>query len=307
MIAVLQKITYIYAWYLYSINKMNSLLFINWDIDPVIFSIGSVKLQYYGLIFVTGLALCYYIIGHIYKKEKIYSSNAMEKLFLYAVLGIFVGARLGHCLFYDFEYFSSHIIEIFIPFKENANGVYEYEGYRGLASHGGAIGLFIAMLLYSRSVHIPFPKIIDIIAILAPLGGAFIRISNLMNSEIIGRPTDLPWAFIFKRVDDLPRHPSQLYESISYLVIFLIAYLLYKYRGQLFKIGSYFYFGLSISGIFLMRFLLEFTKENQKSFEDALSFNMGQLLSIPFILIGVILVIKNVVNVRKSQTNRYHF
>ena len=163
------------------------------------------------------------------------------------------------------------------------------------------------MLLYSRSVHIPFPKIIDIIAILAPLGGAFIRISNLMNSEIIGRPKDLPWAFIFKRVDDLPRHPSQLYESISYLVIFLIAYLLYKYRGQLFKIGSYFYFGLSISGIFLMRFLLEFTKENQKSFEDALSFNMGQLLSIPFILIGVILVIKNVVNVRKSQTNRYHF
>ena len=203
---------------------MNMILYVNWDIDPVIFSLGSVKLQYYGLIFVTGLVLCYYIIGHIYKKENIYTPDAMEKLFIYAVLGIFGGARLGHCLFYDFEYFSSHIIEIFIPFKENANGVYEFIGYKGLASHGGAIGLFISMLLYSRKVHIPFSKIIDIIAILAPLGGAFIRISNLMNSEIIGRPTDLPWAFIFTQVDDLPRHPSQLYESLCYFIIFLIAY-----------------------------------------------------------------------------------
>lgn len=166
---------------------MNGMLYINWNIDPVIFSIGPVKIQYYGLIFVTGLVLCSYIIGHICKKENIYSPDAMEKLFIYGILGIFVGARLGHCLFYDFEYFSSHIVEIFIPFKENVNGVYEFIGYKGLASHGGAIGLFIAMLLYSRKVHIPFSKIIDIIAILAPLGGAFIRISNLMNSEIIGR------------------------------------------------------------------------------------------------------------------------
>ena len=279
---------------------MNMILYVNWDIDPVIFSLGSVKLQYYGLIFVTGLVLCYYIIGHIYKKENIYTPDAMEKLFIYAIIGIFGGARLGHCLFYDFEYFSSHIIEIFIPFRENANGVYEFIGYKGLASHGGAIGLFISMLLYSRKVHIPFSKIIDIIAILAPLGGAFIRISNLMNSEIIGRPTNLPWAFIFRQVDDLPRHPSQLYESISYFLIFLVAYSLYKYKGHLFKIGSYFYFGLSIFAIFLMRFILEFTKENQKSFEDSLSFNMGQLLSVPFILIGIILVIKNIVNVRKK-------
>ncbi|WP_300729362.1 prolipoprotein diacylglyceryl transferase [uncultured Bacteroides sp.] len=276
------------------------MLYINWDIDPVIFSIGQVKLQYYGLIFVTGLALCYYIIGSIYKKENIYTSNAMEKLFVFAIIGIFGGARLGHCLFYDFEYFSSHIIEIFIPFRENAEGVYEFIGYKGLASHGGTIGLFIAMLLYSRKVHIPFSKIIDIIAILAPLGGAFIRISNLMNSEIIGRPTNVPWAFIFKQVDDLPRHPSQLYESLSYFLIFLVVYLLYKYKRQLFKIGSYFYFGLSIFAIFFMRFVLEFTKENQKSFEDSLSFNMGQLLSIPFILVGAILVIKNVVNVCKK-------
>lgn len=277
---------------------MNMILYVNWDIDPVIFSLGSVKLQYYGLIFVTGLVLCYYIIGHIYKKENIYTPDAMEKLFIYAVLGIFGGARLGHCLFYDFEYFSSHIIEIFIPFKENANGVYEFIGYKGLASHGGAIGLFISMLLYSRKVHIPFSKIIDIIAILAPLGGAFIRISNLMNSEIIGRPTDLPWAFIFTQVDDLPRHPSQLYESLCYFIIFLIAYSIYK--RHLFKIGSYFYFGLSIFAIFFVRFLLEYTKENQKGFEDSLFFNMGQLLSIPFILIGIILIARNVMIIRKK-------
>ena len=281
---------------------MNPILYINWDIDPVIFSLGPVKIQYYGLIFVTGLVICYYIIGHIYKKEKIYTPDAMEKLFIYAVIGIFGGARLGHCLFYDFEYFSSHIIEIFIPFRENANGVYEFIGYKGLASHGGAIGLFIAMLLYSRKVHIPFPKIIDIIAILAPLGGAFIRISNLMNSEIIGRPTDLPWAFIFRYVDDLPRHPSQLYESISYFIIFLIAYSLYKYKGQLFKVGSYFYFGFSIFAIFLMRFLLEYTKENQKGFEDSMFFNMGQVLSIPFIVLGLYLILRSYIQSSKITT-----
>lgn len=268
---------------------------IDWDVNREIFSIGPIKIQYYGLIFVTGLVLCYYIIGSIYKKENIYTPNAMEKLFIYGVLGIFGGARLGHCLFYDFEYFSSHIIEIFIPFKENVNGGYEFIGYKGLASHGGAIGLFISMLLYSRKVHIPFSKIIDIIGILAPLGGAFIRISNLMNSEIIGRPTNVPWAFIFRQVDDLPRHPSQLYEALSYFFIFLVGYFLYKYKGNLFRIGTYFYFGFSLFSIFLMRFLLEYTKENQKHFEDALSFNMGQLLSIPFILVGIILIIKNII------------
>ena len=285
---------------------MNTILYINWDIDPVIFSLGPVKIQYYGLIFITGLVICYYIIGHIYKKEKIYTPEAMENLFIYAVIGIFGGARLGHCLFYDFEYFSSHIIEIFIPFRENANGVYEFIGYKGLASHGGAIGLFLAMLLYSRKVHtlsnIPFPKIIDIIAILAPLGGAFIRISNLMNSEIIGRPTDLPWAFIFRYVDDLPRHPSQLYESISYFIIFLIAYSLYKYKRQLFKVGSYFYFGFSIFAIFLMRFLLEYTKENQKGFEDSMFFNMGQVLSIPFIVLGLYLILRSYMQSSKITT-----
>ena len=279
---------------------MNNILYINWDIDPVIFSIGPVKIQYYGLIFVTGLVLCYYIICHIFKKENIYTPDAMDKLFIYGVLGIFIGARLGHCLFYDFEYFSSHILEIFIPFRENAEGVYEFIGYKGLASHGGAIGLFIAMLLYSRKVHIPFSKVIDIIAILAPLGGAFIRISNLMNSEIIGRPTNLPWAFIFRQVDDLPRHPSQLYESLCYFLIFLVSYLLYKYKRDVFKIGSYFYFGLCIFAIFIVRFLLEFTKENQSYFEDSLFFNMGQLLSIPFVLVGAILVIRNILNARKN-------
>lgn len=281
---------------------MNYMLYINWDIDPEIFSIGPVKFQYYGLIFVTGLVLCYYIIGFIYKKEDIYTPDAMEKLFIYGILGIFGGARLGHCLFYDFEYFSSHIIEMFIPFRENAKGVYEFIGYKGLASHGGAIGLFVSMLLYSRKVHIPFSKVIDIIAILAPLGGGFIRISNLMNSEIIGHPTNLPWAFIFKRIDDLPRHPSQLYESLSYFLIFLAIYFFYKYKRNLFKIGSYFYFGLSIFAIFCMRFLLEYTKENQKSFEDSLLLNMGQLLSIPFMLAGIILIAKNIINIcRKSN------
>lgn len=280
---------------------MNYLLHVYWDVNPEIFGIGPIKIHYYGLFFVIGLVLCYFIIGLIYKKENIFTSYAMDRLFIYGILGIFLGARIGHCLFYDFEYYSSHIIEIFIPFSEKANGSYEFIGYKGLASHGGAIGLFISMLLYSRKVHIPFSKIIDIIAILAPLGGAFIRISNLMNSEIIGRPTNLSWAFIFSRVDDLPRHPSQLYESLSYFLIFFTVYLLYRYKRNLFKIGSYFYFGFSIFSIFIMRFLLEYTKENQKSFEDNLSINMGQLLSIPFLVIGFILIMKNLLIVYKNK------
>ena len=123
-----------------------------------------------------------------------------------------------------------------------------------------------------------------------------------MNSEIIGRPTDLPWAFIFRYFDDLPRHSSQLYESISYFIIFLIAYSLYKYKGQLFKVGSYFYFGFSIFAIFLMRFLLEYTKENQKGFEDSMFFNMGQVLNIPFIVLGLYLILHSYIQSSKETT-----
>lgn len=159
-----------------------------------------------------------------------------------------------------------------------------------MASHGGTVGLIIAMMLYSKKYSIRLLKIFDLIAIVAPLGGAFIRLSNLMNSEMIGVPTNLPWAFIFKRVDSIPRHPAQLYEAISYFIIFFILLLLY--RRHTVKIGNGFYFGLSIFLIFTMRILIEFLKIDQVEFEKGMVLNMGQILSIPFIILGLFFTLK---------------
>lgn len=227
--------------------------------------------------------------------------QAHESLFSYALIGILVGARLGHCIFYDFDYYSQHILEIFLPIQKGPDGVYHFVGFAGLASHGGGIGLVIMLLLYSRKFSIPFMKVLDAIAIVLPLGGVFIRLANLMNSEIIGTPTNVPWGFIFRQVDDLPRHPAQLYEAISYFVIFLLIYFIYK--KDIFKIGKGFYFGISILLIFIMRILIEFIKVDQVEFEHGMSMNMGQLLSIPFVLLGLFFIGKSILEKSKMKTS----
>ncbi|MDR6919243.1 MULTISPECIES: prolipoprotein diacylglyceryl transferase [Chryseobacterium] len=268
-----------------------NLLYINWDVDPEIINIFGFPLKYYGLLFFAGLVLCYMILKKIYKEEKL-SNQAHEALFSYAVIGILAGARLGHCLFYDFDYYSQHPLEIILPIQKGPDGAYFFSGYAGLASHGGGIGLIIMLLIYARKYSIKFMKILDIIAIATPLAGGFIRLANLMNSEIIGTPSNAPWAFIFRRVDDIPRHPAQLYEAISYFLIFSLVYFIYK-KGM-FKVGKGFYFGISSLLIFVMRLLIEFIKVDQVSFEQGMSLNMGQLLSIPFILLGLFFVIKSI-------------
>lgn len=275
-------------------------LYINWDFDSEIINIFGFPLKYYGLLFVCGLLLCMQILKGVFKNENI-NDSAREALFIYGIIGIFVGARLGHCLFYDFEYYSKNILEIILPIKKTLNGDYKFIGYAGLASHGGTVGLIVSLYLYSKKYEIKYLKILDIIAIVAPLGATFIRLANLMNSEMIGNPTTMPWAFIFKNVDNIPRHPAQLYEAISYLLIFIIVFSIYKTRNV--SLGNGFLFGLAITLIFIMRILIEFVKINQVEFEDGMKLNMGQILSIPFIIIGMFFVLKNKIKGRIVNIN----
>lgn len=242
--------------------------------------------------------LCVFILKWIFKNENI-SSDKLDTLTLYGVISIFVGARLGHCLFYDPLYYFNHPLEMLLPIQQTDNGEYKFTGYQGLASHGGAVGLIIALILYSRKTQESILNTIDLIGVVAPLGCCFIRLGNLMNSEMIGIPTNVSWAFIFEHEDNLPRHPAQLYEAISYFVVFLVIFCLYK--KSRYKLHSGFFFGLSISLIFVARFFIEFVKERQVPFEEKMQFNMGQLLSIPFILVGFGFVIYGLMKTKRIK------
>jgi len=277
-----------------------TVLYINWDFDSEIINFFGFPIKYYGLLFASGLLLCMYVLKGIFKTEKL-EESAHEALFVYGIIGIFVGARLGHCLFYDFEYYSKNLLEIILPFQKTLNGDYTFTGFTGLASHGGTIGLIISLYLYSKKYKISYLKILDLIAIVAPLGATFIRLANLMNSEMIGNPTTLPWAFVFKNVDNIPRHPAQLYEAISYILIFVFILSIYKINRI--TLGNGFLFGLSITLIFLMRIVIEFLKINQVEFEEGMFLNMGQLLSVPFIIIGLFFVLRSFKQ-EKSQLDR---
>jgi phosphatidylglycerol:prolipoprotein diacylglycerol transferase len=258
--------------------------YIHWNPDPEIVNIFGISIRYYGLLFVGGLILCIYILGWIFKKENI-PSQSLEKLSIYGMIGILAGARLGHCLFYEPSYYLSHPLEMILPISFPPDGGIKFIGYQGLASHGGALGLLIALYFYSRKTKHSMIDTIDLIAVVAALECGFIRLGNFMNSEIIGIPTTKPWGVIFERVDNVPRHPAQLYEAISYFIIFTIMMILYKKMRDRLKNG--FFFGLATVLFFTARFIIEFVKENQVGFEDGMTFNMGQLLSLPYIFVGI--------------------
>ncbi len=260
---------------------------IEWNIDPeIVMLFGVFPLRYYGILFVTGLLLGYGIVKRIYISESVPTEN-LEKLSTYLFIGILVGARLGHCLFYDFAYFSQHPIEIFLPFKIT-DGNWHFTGFTGLASHGGSIGAILAILLYYYKSNTSLLWIMDRIAIGAPITAAFIRLGNFMNSEIYGKPTGGDFGVIFVRDDMIPRHPTQLYEAFSYLIIFGLLWYCYKKTNLIRHKG--FILGLLFALLFSARLLLEIFKENQVAFEDGMALNMGQLLSIPFIGIGITLI-----------------
>jgi len=250
--------------------------YIHWNVNPEIFTIGDWGPRWYGMLFALGFVFGYYIMLKFFKEENI-KQEVLDSLTMYIFLGTLIGARLGHCLFYEPSYYLKHPIEILMVWKG------------GLASHGAAIGILISLYLFIRKFKKSFLWIMDRSMVVIPLALFFIRMGNLMNSEIYGHVTTMPWGFIFERNHEtLPKHPTQLYEGLSYLSIFILMYILFtktnikKYNGLL--------FGLSFVLLFTARFIIEFVKENQVLFEEKMIINMGQILSIPFILVGFLMI-----------------
>ena len=253
---------------------------IHWDVSPIIFEIGFLKLRWYGLLFALGFFIGYYIMEWIFKLEN-KPAKDLESLTLTMVLSTVIGARLGHCLFYAPGHYLSNPIEI----------LKVWEG--GLASHGAAIGILLGLFLFvrKRSDNYTYLWILDRISIVIALAGVFIRLGNLFNSEIVGKEADVPWAFVFERLgDNIPRHPTQIYESLSYLLIAILLFITYNSKRENTKPGLV--FGLFLVLLWGARFGIEFFKENQEAFEAGMALNMGQLLSIPLILVGFFLIFR---------------
>ncbi len=272
-----------------------SLSLATWNVDPEIFRIGDFAVRYYGVFFAVGMIISYQFMKRIFGREQV-EIKYLDKLLIYIAIGTVVGARLGHCLFYDFAYYSQHPLEIILPIAK-VDGSYHFVGFMGLASHGGAIGVLISLALFCKKYKVNLLKLLDRLVIAIPITGAFIRFGNFMNSEIYGKPTDSVFGIVFLRDDTLARHPTQLYEAFAYLAVTVILYVLYQkkyggYKGLL--------FGLFLVLMFTARFILEYFKEDQVDFEKGMLFNMGQLLSIPFMVVGLALVIWSL---RKPKDN----
>ena len=289
------------------------LAFIHWNIAPEAFTVFGIPVRYYGLLFVGGFIAAFQFLEWLYKREKI-PYQKLSQLATYAIIGSFAGARLGHCLFYEPDYFLYHPLEMLLPIGYDENRKMIFQAYTGLASHGGAFGILLAMLVYKWRTKEDLLPLLDRILIATPLACGFIRMANFFNSEIIGYPTDVPWAIVFEQVDMQPRHPAQLYEAIFYFSLFVVMFLLYKRKGLSTsavtlslpertsvqagvvegppKIKTGFYFALCIIALFTFRFFVEFIKERQVGFEENLPIDMGQILSIPFVVLGIWILVK---------------
>ena len=263
---------------------MNMLLSVHWHVNPILFHIGSLEIRWYGLLFVSGFVIGWYLFKWFFTREKL-DTKLMDPLLYTLLIATIVGARLGHCIFYQPDYYFGSwagFWEIFMPWKG------------GLASHGGAIALLLAMWWfarhYGRKNDFDFLWIMDRLCILVAFAGCLIRLGNLANSEIYGDVTSLPWGFIFRRAGETePRHPTQIYEALCYLILGLV--LLWVYFKRPGKVYRGFFFGAFLLGCFGARFLIEFIKEPQVDFEVGRALDQGQLLSIPFIIAGIALLI----------------
>jgi len=275
------------------------LLYILWNPSLEAFHIGSMGFRWYSLCWLVGLLLAYLVVKRLYKEQKI-KDELFDPLFIYCFLGILIGARLGHCIFYQPDYFLTSwkgFVEMLLPIHFDQYGSWHMTGYQGLASHGGTLGLILALLLYVKHTGVGLWRVLDNIAIATGTTACFIRLGNLMNSEIIGKVTDVPWAFVFERVDQLPRHPGQLYEATAYAVLFVAMWIIYRRKTHL--VGTGFYFGLCLFYIFTFRFFIEYTKEVQEAFEASLPIDMGQILSLPFIAVGLWYMVKGMKKAQK--------
>ena len=264
-------------------------LIIHWSADPVIFHIGSFGLRWYSLLFAVGFISAYFILLKMFRREGV-NPSYLDKLTIYCFIALLVGLRFGHCIFYEWSYYKDHLLEIVLPWNLETG---KFTGYQGLASHGGAIGILLGLWLYCYKTKVNPVWILDRLVIVIPLVGAFVRCGNLMNSEIYGVETTLPWGFIYERNHEtVPKHPTQLYEALSYLIIF--ASLLIYYVRKKGKIRPGMSFGIFLTALFGIRFLIEFIKQDQVAFEQGMTLNMGQLLSIPFILAGIVFIVLSV-------------
>lgn len=271
--------------------------FITWNPDPAIFHLGPLTVRWYGLLWAIGIWATLMITQRIFKNEKL-PDAWLDKLFMYTVIGAVVGARLGHCIFYGWALLPEPVTFLGMTFNYGNHYLshpwellYIWQG--GLASHGGAIGILIAMILYNKNVSKKgINWIFDRLLIGVTLCGAAIRLGNLMNSEIYGGPTSLPWGFIFLRTGETqPMHPTQIYEMLYCLVTFAIMWWMY-WKKQAYKKNGLL-FGVFLIGVFGSRFFLEFIKNTQEAFEQNLALDMGQILSIPFVIWGIYLIIRS--------------
>lgn len=246
---------------------------INWNVSPEIFRVGDIAVRYYGVLWALSFYLGYLIFNRFVKKERL-PEGFLDSLTMYTAIGTIVGARLGHCLFYEPAYYLSHPIDI----------LKIWQG--GLASHGAAVGIITAIFFFSLKQKVSWTYVMDRLVISVALAGFLIRIGNLMNSEIYGVETTLPWGFVFERNNEIfPKHPTQLYEALAYLLIFILLFFIYQKSNGKPKTGRI--FGLFLFTLFLSRFIIEFLKEPQVEFEKSMSINMGQWLSVPFIVAGI--------------------
>ncbi|MGZ9897862.1 prolipoprotein diacylglyceryl transferase [Shewanella gaetbuli] len=243
-----------------------------WNLDPVMFTIMGIKIQWYGVLFATAITTGFLVMKRIYALEGL-NPDSLDDLLIYSVIGIVVGARLGHVFFYEPEYYLANPLLIPAIWKG------------GLASHGGTVGVVLAMYFYKRKAQLPFIYLLDRLAVGTGIFCFFVRMGNFANSEIVGITTDKPWAIIFERVDMLPRHPAQLYEAIAYLAIFITMWLLYRYTHIKQKQGAL--VGLFLALVFGARYLIEFVKVRQAEFAQEWAMSVGQMLSIPFVLVGL--------------------
>lgn len=249
-----------------------------WSANPVALSFGGLHIYWYGIFFAAAILVGLEFMKWVFKEEQ-KDVALLDSMFLYIVVGIVVGARLGHCLFYDPAFYLANPLKILAI----------WEG--GLASHGGGLGVIIALYLYVKKYKMGYIWLLDRVAIPTALFGFFVRMGNFMNSEIVGHQTQLPWGVVFTKIDILPRHPTQLYEAFGYLVIFALLGALYKLKRE--KLGEGFLFGLFLTLLFSVRILVEFVKEKQEAYTLETLLSTGQLLSIPFVLLGVWLIIKS--------------
>ena len=259
---------------------------IYWDFDPVMLRLGeSFDVRYYGLMWALAIGLAAMMFDRFVKREGL-PEKVSESIFYFGTLATIIGSRVGHCLFYEPDKYLAEPLRILTDIRDG-----------GMASHGAAIGLLIGLWLFSRRNKLPYLWSLDRIMIAVAIGGAMVRLGNLLNSEIIGAPTDAPWGFIFARLYPagtpveamVARHPAQIYEALCYVVTFVVLMWLY-YKRDMARRRPGLMFGVGLIGIFLTRFLIEFVKENQEAFEQSMTLNMGQWLSVPFIVMAVALI-----------------